>query len=117
MNEIVHCIETTMAENMLTMIEGPEINPGIGFSVIFIPILFVISALTAIHVYFKSRESYKFAIRIPGPEPIPILGNALMAIGKTPNGESSLQVVQVERRKVIFFAFSVCVWTNIKHLK
>lgn len=90
MNEIVNCIETTMAENVLTIVEGPEINPGIGFSIIFIPILFVILAVTAIHVYFKSQESYKFAIRIPGPEPIPILGNALMAIGRTPNGESNL---------------------------
>ncbi|XP_037050111.1 cytochrome P450 4g15-like [Bradysia coprophila] len=41
--------------------------------------------ITAIHLYYKSQESYKLAIQIPGPVPLPILGNALMALGKTPN--------------------------------
>lgn len=80
-----------MADNLLTLV-GPEIS-GIGFSSVFILILFVILVLTAIHYYYKSQESFKLGIRIPGPEPIPILGNALMAIGKTPNGKFTFQVL------------------------
>lgn len=72
-----------MANNLLTLV-GPE-NSGISFSTIFILILFVILAITAIHFYYISQDSFKFGMRIPGPEPIPIFGNALMAIGKTPN--------------------------------
>lgn len=76
------------AENLIPMIE-PAASGAIGFSTIFLLIMFVILTITAIHVYFKTQESYKFAIEIPGPNPIPILGNALMAIGKTPNGNFS----------------------------
>lgn len=75
-----------MADNLLTMIE-PTAGGGIGFSTIFLLIMFFILTISAIHVYFKTQESYKLAIEIPGPEPIPIFGNALMALGKTPNGK------------------------------
>lgn len=76
-----------MAENLLTMI-GPAASAGVGFStVFFLLIMFIVLTITAIHVYFKSKESYKLGIEIPGPDPIPILGNALLALGKTPNGK------------------------------
>lgn len=67
---------------------GPA-STGVGFSFpsVFLLILFFIVAITAVHVYFKNQESYKLGYEIPGPEPLPILGNALMAIGKTPNGK------------------------------
>lgn len=74
-----------MADNLLTLVDSE--TSSIGFSTILIPILFVILAVTAIHAYYKSQESFKLGIRIPGPEPIPILGNALMAVGKSPNGK------------------------------
>ncbi|KAG4071250.1 hypothetical protein HA402_003954 [Bradysia odoriphaga] len=60
-------------------------SAGIGLctsSMLFISSVLVI---TAIHVYYKSQESYKLAREIPGPVPLPIIGNALMALGKTPN--------------------------------
>lgn len=74
-----------MADNLLTLV-GPG-SVGVGFSSIFILILFVILAVTAIHFYYKSQESFKLGLRIPGPEPLPLLGNALIAVGKTPNGK------------------------------
>lgn len=80
-----------MSDNLLTLI-GPE-SSGIGFLTIFLFIMFVILAVTAIHVYYKSQESYQLALRIPGPEPIPILGNALMALRKTPNGKYFLSIL------------------------
>lgn len=86
-----------MADNLLTLV-GPE-NSGIGFSTVFILILFVILAIAAIHVYYKSQESFKLGIQIPGPEPIPILGNALMALGKTPNGKSIVKCRCAEHEK------------------
>lgn len=60
-----------MAENLLTMI-GPAAGDGNGFSTIFLLIMFSILTITAIHYYFKTQESYKLAIEIPGPTPIPI---------------------------------------------
>lgn len=74
-----------MVDNLLPLV-GPE-NSGIGFSAVLIVILFVILTVTAIHYYYKTQESYQLGSRIPGPDPIPILGNALMALGKTPNGK------------------------------
>lgn len=75
-----------MADNLLTMIDSPA-SGGVGFSTIILLIMFVLLTITAIHVYFKTQQSYKYAIEIPGPEPIPILGNALIALGKTPTGK------------------------------
>lgn len=76
------------AENLLSMIE-PTAGGAIGFSTIFLLIMFVVLTLTAIHIYFKTQESYKLAISIPGPNPVPLLGNALLALGKTPNGKKA----------------------------
>lgn len=63
-------------------------SSGFGYSslLVFSALLFVV--LTAIHFYYKSQESYKLASEMPGPAPIPIFGNALMALGKSPNGTS-----------------------------
>lgn len=91
-----------MGDNIATLINGPA-SSGIGFSTVFILILFIILALTAIHVYFKSQESYKLGIQIPGPEPLPILGNALLALGKTPDGKYDLQLYL--KFKVFTFSF------------
>lgn len=98
------------AENLLTMIE-PTASGTIGFSTIFLLIMFVVLTMTAIHVYFKTRESYKLAIAIPGPPPIPILGNALLALGKTPTGKTSaanlfeckVLVFQILKNMFLFF--------------
>lgn len=62
-------------------------STGFGFSPFFIPFLLLIVVLAAIHFYYQSQESYKLALLIPGPTPLPIFGNALMAIGKSPHGK------------------------------
>lgn len=102
-----------MAETLLTIIK-PAASGEIGFSTIFLLILFFILTITAIHVYFKTQESYKLAIEIPGPDPIPILGNALLALGKTPNGKFFKSLIY-SVRKVNFFLrklFFVSFWWN-----
>lgn len=76
-----------MGASMLTLMGA---SGGYGFATIILVILFCILAVTAIHVYYKSQESYKLGLQIPGPDPIPIMGNALMAVGKTPNGKHFL---------------------------
>lgn len=49
--------------------------------------LLVFVIFLAVHLYYSRTESFKLGIEIPGPYPLPILGNALMAIGKTSHGE------------------------------
>lgn len=85
-----------MADNLLTMIE-PTASGGIGFSTIFLLIMFCILTITAIHVYFRTQDSYKMAIEIPGPEPVPIFGNALLALGKTPNGKLKKTITHLSK--------------------
>lgn len=111
-NEIVVCVSlfsvkrfAMAAENLIPMIE-PAASGAIGFSTIFLLIMFVILTITAIHIYFKTQESYKFAIEMPGPDPIPIFGNALMAIGKTPNGNFS-------KNQSIWILFIHSIWMCI----
>lgn len=72
-----------MAANLLLM--GAE-SSGFAFSAI-VTFIIVAILLTIVHLYFRSKESYKLAIEIPGPDPIPILGNALMALGKSSHGK------------------------------
>lgn len=91
-----------MAGNLLAMF-GPSAASEIGFSTIFLLIMFSILTITAIHFYYKTQESYKLAIEIPGPIPIPILGNALMAVGKNPNGKFFKSLFQCEKNEVNFY--------------
>lgn len=86
-----------MANHLLTLI-SPETN-SIGFSAIFTLIMFAILVIVAIHVYYKSQESFKLGILIPGPDPLPILGNALMALGRTPNGKLPTSMLQLDQTK------------------
>lgn len=73
-----------MADTVLSLI-GPIRTDGFGFSTVFLLIILFISILTAIHVYFTSQESYKLGLELPGPYPLPILGNALLALTDTQN--------------------------------
>lgn len=79
-----------MSEQILTVAANSASN-GIAYSgfLIFSSLVFVVIA--AIHFYYKSQESYKLAMRIPGPDPLPIFGNALMALGKTPTGNNFIR--------------------------
>lgn len=49
--------------------------------------LFVFLILLAVHLYFSRTEAFQLGLKIPGPDPIPLLGNAHLAIGKSSHGE------------------------------
>ncbi|XP_066253888.1 cytochrome P450 4g1-like isoform X2 [Euwallacea similis] len=54
----------------------------------FVSILLgIILILTIYHFWFQSLRYVKMAKNIPGPKPIPILGNALEVLGLGPEGE------------------------------
>lgn len=73
-----------MEDNIFAYFEN---NPNMSIFLAFAILLVV--ALALVHLYFVSRESYKLAIQFPGPKPIPLLGNALLAVGLSNNGRST----------------------------
>lgn len=80
--------EIKMEIDSMMMASDVSVSPA--SNVPFLCWLFVfslISVLTAVHFYFKSRESFKLAMQIPGPDPLPLLGNAHLAVGKSSHGK------------------------------
>lgn len=86
-----------MSETILTMAaDGASKGFFASGYLVVSTLLFV--ALAAIHFYYKSQESFKFASEMPGPAPLPIFGNALMALGKSPTG-TALKLSSVARHQ------------------
>lgn len=54
---------------------------------LLLPIVFVIVSLTLLHVYLQSRRIARIGNKIPGPPPLPIIGNAHLVWNKTHNGK------------------------------
>lgn len=59
---------------------------------------FVALLLAFIGWYFKNyHESYKMAMKLPGPPGFPLIGNALMFLGKSPS--QLLKVLEAQSKK------------------
>lgn len=78
-------VKNRMAANLLTLTGGE--STGVAFSATFTILGISILIAAIVHFYYRSTEAFKLAIQIPGPDPIPLLGNALMAVGKNSNGK------------------------------
>lgn len=66
------------------VVAGSHFNLWLSLALVLL-LVFVI--LTAVHLYYSNTESYKLGLQLPGPPPIPLLGNALMAIRLSGHGE------------------------------
>lgn len=69
------------------MEESTEFRYG-STRMIFYPLLLVATGLWLLHRWQQKSKLYKLGNKIPGPMPLPIFGNALMAIGKPPSGKN-----------------------------
>lgn len=74
---------------MSMIIESTTWGWGMGLSStpILAALLVVSAVLYAIHYYQMQSRLRKLGDKIPGPPTVPFLGNALMALGKSPHGE------------------------------
>lgn len=63
-----------------TVIEASKVS----FSPLLIPTISVFLILYAIHLWQTNNRAYKLALKLPGPTPLPFVGNAhlLMPFGK-----------------------------------
>lgn len=67
---------------------GETVRSAGGYSFpLILPLIFVFISLALLHVYLQSRRIAKLGNRIPGPTPLPIIGNAHMVWNKTHNGK------------------------------
>lgn len=60
---------------------------GLGSTPILATLLVASAVLYAIHYYQTNSRLHKLGDKLPGPPGIPFLGNALLAVGKSPHGK------------------------------
>ena len=67
------------------LFEGSE--PKVSSSATFYILLTTTLVLWFVHWWRQQSHFFKLGNSIPGPSGLPFLGNALIALGRTPNGE------------------------------
>lgn len=66
---------------------GEQIYKPLLASSIFYPLLAICGILTLIHFWQQSLRHVKMGNKLPGPTPLPVVGNALEAFMLGPNGK------------------------------
>lgn len=58
---------------------------GVLFTPLVIPLMTIVVVLAAVHYYQQQQRLMKMGAKLPGPAPLPLIGNAHMILGLTPH--------------------------------
>lgn len=73
----------------MTVVE--DVNPGALYStrLFFYPLVLLATGLWLLYRWQQQSKLHKLGNKLPGPLPIPLFGNALLALGKKPEGKTT----------------------------
>lgn len=73
----------------MTVVE--DVNPGALNStrLFFYPLVLLATGLWLLYRWQQQSKLHKLGNKLPGPLPIPVFGNALLALGKKPEGKTT----------------------------
>lgn len=47
----------------------------------------IVTVVTLYHLWQQTTDSWKYGMEMPGPKPLPLIGNAHMIVGKSNSGK------------------------------
>lgn len=70
----------------MTVVEDIPTDPSTSTRLIIYPLVLIATLLWVLYRWQTQSKLYKLGNKLPGPSAVPIFGNALLALGKKPDG-------------------------------